>query len=304
MLFYINEEPVPELVGCPDLLTVVREGSTLAASRKLGIAQPTVARRINSLEHETGLALFERDNRGFRPTGAARALVPLAEAVESAAADFATEARDLSRPRPIRITAYSANFSPRVTQIFSEFSADHPDVRFEFLPGVRALDLSAGEADVALRITRSEPDQNSLVCRKIGTARFTLYGAPSYAERHGLPGSPDRMRGHSFVTFEREDVPARSRDWMLRHVLPDQIVMSFREIELMEAAIKAGHGLGITNLKMAEADEAAGRLIRCFEPPEELSAQHLLLVSPDAYRRAEVKEFTRFFAPRYAAIFK
>ena len=106
------------------------------------------------------------------------------------------------------------------------------------------------------------------------------------------------------MTFEREDVAPRIRDWLLRHVSPDQIVLSFREIELMDAAIRAGHGLGITNLRMAEADEAAGRLIRCFEPPEELSAQHLLLASPDAYRRAEVKEFIRFFAPRYAAIYK
>ncbi|MBT8425437.1 MAG: LysR family transcriptional regulator, partial [Silicimonas sp.] len=38
-------------------LAVIREGSTLAASRKLGVAQPTVARRIDALEHETGLIL-------------------------------------------------------------------------------------------------------------------------------------------------------------------------------------------------------------------------------------------------------
>ena len=283
-------------------LAVVREGSTLAASRGLGIAQPTVARRIEALEHETGLALFVRDNRGFRPTEAARSLLPLAEALEAAASEFATKACDLTRPRPIRITAVSANFSPRVTHIFSEFSALHPHIRFEFLPGVKALDLAAGEADVALRITTCEPDQD-LICRKISTARFTLYGAPSYAERRGLPNSPDKMRGHSFVMLER-DGHSRFHDWLLRHVSPDQIVMSFGEIELMVAAMRAGHGLGITNLKMAEADEAAGRLIRCFDPPEEMSAQHLMLVSPEAYRRPEVKEFTKFFAPRYAAIFK
>jgi hypothetical protein len=54
-------------------------------------------------------------------------------------------------------------------------------------------------------------------------------------------------------------------------------------------------------VRLAEAD---GALVRCFEPPEELSAQHLMLVAPEAYRRQEVREFTRFFAPRYAAIFK
>lgn len=269
----------------------------------LGMSQPTVARRIEALEHETGLILFERDNRGFRPTGAALSLLPLAEGLERSASELAMKARDLARPRPIRITAYSANFSPRVTQIFSEFSALHPDIRFEFLPGVRTLDLSAGQADIALRITASEPDQR-LICRKISTARFTLYGAPGYAARHGLPASPQDMAGHSFVTFQNDDVASRYHDWLLRYVSPGQIVMSFSELGLMEAAIRAGHGLGIMNLKLAEPEEAAGTLIRCFDPPAEMSAQHLMLVSPDAYRRPEVKVFTKFFAPRYAAIFK
>jgi DNA-binding transcriptional LysR family regulator len=104
-------------------LAVVRQGSTLAASRKLGIAQPTVARRIEALEHELGLTLFERDTRGFRPTESARALLPLAEALEVAASAFAAKTRDLTRPRPIRITAASPNFSLRVMQILSEFTA-------------------------------------------------------------------------------------------------------------------------------------------------------------------------------------
>ncbi|MEZ5723053.1 MAG: hypothetical protein R3D59_16805 [Paracoccaceae bacterium] len=45
-------------------------------------------------------------------------------------------------------------------------------------------------------------------------------------------------------------------------------------------------------------------LIPCFDPPPELDAEHLMLVTPEAWRRPEVKAFTRFFAPRYAAIFR
>ena len=284
-------------------LAVLREGSTLAASRRLGLAQPTVARRIEALEHELGLVLFDRDTRGFRPTAAAQALRPHAEAMEAAAEAMAACAEAQGRPRPIRITAFSANFSPRVTQVFSAFSAEHPQVRFEFLPGVKPLDLLAGEADIALRITRSTPEPE-LICRKISTARFTLYGAPSYAARHGLPSSPDEMGGHVFVTYEPETIPSVYHDWLHPRVAPEQIVLSFTEIGLHEAAILSGHGLGVLNLRMAEADEAAGRLIRCFAPPEEMSAQHLMLISPDAWRRPEVKAFTRFFAPRYAALFR
>lgn len=264
------------------------------------MAQPTVARRIEALEHEIGLTLFERDTRGFRPTVAARALVPVAEAIEAAASRFDAAARDLGTSKPIRITAYSGNFSPRATAIFSAFSARHPEIKFEFLPGVRLLDLAAGEADVALRLTRSDPDPD-LICRKISTARFSLYGSRGYAAKHGLPKSPDDLSGHTFVTYQRDDIPQAFHDWLMRHVAPEQIILSFSEIELVHAAIRAGQGLSIMNLRLAEDDPS---LVRCFDPIAELTSQHLLLVAPQAYRRPEVKEFVKFFAPRYAAIFK
>ncbi len=281
-------------------LTVVREGSTLAASRVLGIAQPTVARRIEALENETGLTLFERDTRGFKPTEDARLLVPLAEAIENAASDFAAKTQELSAERPIRITAYSGNFSPRMTEILSDYSAMNPKTAFELLPSVKALDLAGGEADIALRLTRTEPDKD-LICRKISTAHWSLFAGQSYAERYGLPDSSSDLHGHRIITFERDDVPNVFHDWLLRHVSPDQIVMSFSEIDVMHAAIKAGHGLGVMNIKLAEADEA---FVQCFDAIDELSVPQLMLVAPEAYRRPEVKAFVSFFAPRYAAIFK
>lgn len=282
------------------LLAVMRAGSTLAASRKLGMAQPTVARRIEALEHELGLVLFERDTRGFRPTKAARDLLQHAEEIEGAAARFSRTAQSLQCVQPIRITAYSGNFSPRITAIFSEFSLLHPNAGFEFISSVKVLDLEAGEADIALRLTRTPPNPN-LICRKISTARFTLFGSRSYAATYGLPASAEALGGHSFVSFLKEGVSGVYNDWLAAHVRPDQIRQTFTEIHMMHAAIRAGHGLGIMNVKLAEGDET---LIQCFAPPEELFSEHLMLIAPEAYRRPEVKAFVKFFAPRYAAIFR
>jgi DNA-binding transcriptional LysR family regulator len=285
-------------------LAVMREGSTLAASRRLGMAQPTVARRIDALEHELGLLLFDRNTRGSRPTEAARNLMAEAEALEAAAERLAAKARDLTEVRPIRITAVSANLASQgVAAIFSAFCSRHPDVRLEFLPGMKMFDLAAGEADVALRISWSTQDPE-LICRRVSTARFTLYGAPTYAKRHGLPRTPADMGRHTLFSFQRDDVSPVLHEWLLKFVPPSAIVQSFREISLLEAAIRAGQGLGIMNLRTAEADEKAGTVLRCFEPPEELSAAHMVLVSPQAYRRREVQDFTKFFAPRYAALFR
>ena len=119
-------------------LAVVREGSTLAASKVLGMAQPTVAQRIDVLEHELGLTLFNRDTRGFTPTTEGRSLVKTAEAVEAAALAFEDQAASQTQARPIRITAFSENLSTSTTNILSEFSLRRPRTRFGSLKSVVA----------------------------------------------------------------------------------------------------------------------------------------------------------------------
>ena len=280
-------------------LAVVRAGSTLAASRKLGMAQPTVARRIEALEAGTGLILFERDTRGFTPTDAARSLLQLAEEIEEAAGKFAKKSQELNEPSTIRITA-PGFFSDIVMDIFGDFSAVNPGIAFDFITSVKVLDLSKGEADIAIRVTASEPDER-LICRTIRTAKWALFGSQRYADKFGLPESSDGLRGHRFVTFEHADVPDYLHRWLAERVSPNQIVMSFRDVDLMQAAIRAGHGLGLVNLRQAQFDTA---LVRCFGDIEELSRSHLMLIAPDAYRRPEIKAFAKFFAPRYAATFK
>lgn len=280
-------------------LTVYREGSTLAASRKLNVAQPTVARRIDVLEQEIGLTLFERDTRGFKPTEHARALYPLAEEVETTAESFRQRAEDLARPRPIRITAPD-QFSDATMGIFSSFAAAHPDIAIKFVHSMRILDLRAGEADVAFRVSNADTHPD-LIQREIGTECFAIYGAKRYAEQHGMPRSLDDLRGHRFVTFCNPDGPSYAHDWLLRQVSPDQIAMSFNEMSLVDAATKAGHGLALLHTRFADKE---AEFIRCFDPIDALSMRVRLLIAPEAYRRPEVRTFTKFFAPRLAAMFK
>ncbi|MGI9394477.1 MAG: LysR family transcriptional regulator [Boseongicola sp.] len=280
-------------------LSVVREGSTLAASRKLGIAQPTVARRIEALENEVGLTLFERDTRGFKPTENALSLYPLAEVIEKASEKFSSRSRELTSLRPIRITA-PGYFSEQATEIFSDFVALNPDTAFEFIHSLKVLNLLEGDADIAIRVAASEPDEN-LICRKVSVDHWALFGGQTYADKFGLPNSLDDLKGHRFVTFQHDDAADFLHTWLARTVAPDQIIMSFSDLDLMHASVRAGHGLGLCRVRPSESD---GALIRCFDNIEELSRPVMMLIAPDAYRRPEVRAFTKFFAPRYAAIFK
>ena len=281
-------------------LAVFRSGSTLAASRSIGMAQPTVARRIEALEAEIGLTLFERDTRGFKPTENARKLLDKAKALENAANEFSKKSDELGATRPIRITAYSANFSRRMTDIINDYTSANPEIEFEFLPSVRSLDLKAGEADIALRVSRTVPDPD-LICRKISDAKWTLFAGKPYVEKYGIPKSVNDFKGHKFVSFQRGDIPNDFHAWLLRHVEPDQIVMKFTELDLMHAALRSGHGLGISNIKLMENDD---EVVSCFDEIEHFTVPHNMLISPEAYRRPEVRKFTKYFAPRYAAIFR
>lgn len=283
-------------------LAVLRTGSTLAASRELGISQPTVARRIDALEHAFRLTLFDRDTRGFRPTQEAQRLAVPAMTVESAAEAFAQEADKATRPdtRPIRFTAPRVNFSANLAAILSDFTAEHPETTFELISSYDLLDLAAGEADVAVRIV-DRIDDERLICTKLTTVTASLYAAQSYADRHGLPASPEDFPGHRFIVYDKTPRSMRLEGWLRERIDPSQIVSRCSESESMIAAVRAGLGIGPVPTSLAIDD---GTLIRCFPPPEGTSVSSWLVIGPDAYRRPEVKAFSAFFAPRFRALFQ
>lgn len=283
-------------------LAVLRTGSTLAASKQLGLSQPTIARRVNALEHALKLTLFDRDTRGFHPTQDARRLRATAEAVEASIGTFVDEVENSLRANshPIRITAPRVNFSANFAAILSEFSAENPGTHFEFISTYDVLDLAAGEADVAIRIAKKIDDPR-LICRRLNEVTASLYASSAYADRNGIPASPAEFAGHRFVVYDRYASSVGVNEWLLDHIDSAQIVSKCSDPEAMIAAIKVGIGIGVVSTSMATDDPG---LIRCFAPPEGTSSNSWLLVSPDAYRRPEVRAFTAFFAPRYQAIFK
>ncbi|MGW4029638.1 LysR family transcriptional regulator [Streptomyces sp. NPDC004838] len=57
------------------LITVAEVGSVTRAAEALHLVQPAVTRQIRALEHELGVALFERTRQGMRPTEAGATMV-------------------------------------------------------------------------------------------------------------------------------------------------------------------------------------------------------------------------------------
>ena len=277
-------------------LAVVQAGSTLGASRALGMPQPTVARRIDALENALGLDLFERDTRGFRATRDGTRLAEIARPLADAAAAFFATADQLARvtERVIRISATEAVFDRSFAGFLEEFQTDHPNVRFSFVPSDARVDLLAGDVDVAIRFGK-DVGEPSLIARKFGSATPGIYASKSYAATRALPQSIDEIEGHPMAVYTGSNVPQGLVEWMNERVDPDQIVMRCSDVKSMATAIRMGVGIGPLPRALRGATQD---LILCFALPEETGSSGWIVASPDAYKRPETRAFMKFIAPR------
>lgn len=265
-------------------LAVMREGSTLAASRLLGINQTTVARRINVLEHTLDVTLFYRTTRGAEPTERATALLAYAESLEQAALAFEAGAENEKGRacKPIRITAFENDSLGRIGMVVAEFATENPGVSFEFVFSERTMDLIKGEADVALRMTPAISDDR-LIARKVGQTQWTYYASHAYAAVHTLPAEfSQNMEDHRVIILNHFQSKRRN-------------IMRCASSSDMLMAIQTGQGIGPFPTTIGDANP---NLVRCFDPPPGADLPVWLITSPSAHKRPEVRNFTAFAAPR------
>ena len=78
-------------------LAVAETGSLSAAARKLDSRQPTVGRRIQTLEENLKVSLFERHPRGYVLTDAGQDIMEAARDMEAAALELMRQVKGQDR---------------------------------------------------------------------------------------------------------------------------------------------------------------------------------------------------------------
>ena len=147
-----------------------------------------------------GRRLVERHLGSYRLTALGEELRPAAEGVEAAVAAFERDlaARDKGLTGTVRVTCGSGVAAClRRTPLIDAFHARYPGLRVELVISDRVLDLSKGEAEIAIRI--GEPKDEALVGRKIADVSWSVYASRGYLERYGRPDNPEDLKGHLVV---------------------------------------------------------------------------------------------------------
>jgi len=184
-------------VGWDDLryfLALARTGSVRAAGTALSVSHSTVARRVEALETELGVRLFDRHRDGYLLTDAGRGIVPKAERIEREVADVEREVvgRDARLEGPVRVTCTDPVLAAIVIEGLVPLCEENPGLELEIDTETRNLDLSRREADVALRaVVCDESPPEHLLGRRVAPIVLASYVGRAHAERLD-PAHPER----------------------------------------------------------------------------------------------------------------
>lgn len=161
-----------ELSEIEAFVTIQRTGGFTRAAELLHLSQPAVSRRIELLERELGVALFERLSNGIRLTEAGQAFLPYAQQVLAAIVDgkAAIHALEEEEQGTIELALVGTLASTQLTTHLQAFREAYPRVHLR-LRTARSDEVSTlvqqGDAHLGLRyFADPHPDIHSLFTLK------------------------------------------------------------------------------------------------------------------------------------------
>lgn len=238
----------------PSFLAALDQGSLLGAGRALGISQPTVGRHVALLEAQLGASLFERTGRGLAPTDMALRLADAARAMESSAHQLArgVSSSQADAVGTVRITASQPVACALLPPVLAQMRLALPDIQVELVASNQVSNLLRREADIALRMV--QPDQASLVARRIGTVTLGAYAQRDYLRRRGTPLQPQDLLAHDLVGDDRNDSILRGFAAFGFTLATEHFALRTDDLMAYWAAVRSGLGVGFLADYLARTD--------------------------------------------------
>jgi len=273
-------------------LAVAEHGSLRQAALRLGVTQPTVARRIRALEADLGLPLFERDRDGHRLTQAGAELLPDARAVETAA--LRVERRSLGLlaglKETVRVEAMETAAAVLARGI--DRLGDGPAIEL----AVAGVSPSRADRLPEIEVRHGLPATGDGVTRRIGSISVAVFGAPRFAEGRALPLAHPELAALPWLGYVEAQAHYVTMRWLDARMRGRPPAGRLMRTELLAAAAAAGAGVAV--LPQFLAREWPG-LVRLTDPIEELRADYWAVVHPDLARSPAIRAVLAWIAESF-----
>jgi DNA-binding transcriptional LysR family regulator len=253
-------------------LAIAESGSLAGAARDLSLNHSTAFRRLNALEADLGVRVFDRLPAGYVLTPVGERMAELARDADTAVQSIERElaGQDLEPTGTVRLTT-APNIARTIVPVaVAALRETHPGILVETLVGDSDYDLNRREADIALRATSAPPGH--LVGRKVMDLCWWVCGSDAVAGPR--PRSARSLAGKPLVGADRAMMRLDAMQW-LESNYHDDIVARANDLSTMAALTIEGVGYSVL-----PSDQDERGLERLCRVPD-LAGELWLLTHPD-----------------------
>lgn len=189
-------------------LTCVDAQSFAAAGRKLNLSRSSVGKAIARLESDLGVRLFHRSSRSQALTEDGQIYLEHARRAQSEL-EAARQVFASGRQIPsgvLRIALPTSLGRHCISPLLLDMAAAYPDLKLALSISDRPVDLVDGGFDLSVRIGATL-DAAGIMKRKIGEQVMSLFAAPTYIERRGMPVNAAALERHDMIVYSRGRTP-------------------------------------------------------------------------------------------------
>jgi len=235
-------------------LALAREGTVSSAGRVLNVKHTTVARRVEALEVSLGSRLFDKSRSGYAMTQAAENLYQQAVSMEEKVRSIDRQAsnQDSALAGPLKLTVAFELANRLIIPKLDGFCQRFPDIEMQLLMTKGLVDMSAMEADLAIRMTPSPPDY--LVGKEIMKLQHGIYVSQEYLQCHAGK--------NKVILFRSEN---KQPDWVKRYACGADV--SIRVDDVGSMAVAAANGFGRAKLPCFIGDTQPGLVRLDYQIP-------------------------------------
>ncbi|MFZ6653833.1 LysR family transcriptional regulator [Undibacterium sp. TJN19] len=283
---------------------IVEAGNLSAAAAQLGTTQPTVSRRLQSLEQFLGVRLLNRSTHSMRLTADGERCYEHARNLLVSWAAFESDLRG-SNEEPegvLRVVAPHAFGQQRLIRPLADYLKRYPQVSVEWLlhDDTSAQDFITDGIDCAIQV--GEIADSALVAIKLAEVPRIVVASPSVLAGGQIPQQAIDLAGLPWLslrTFYRNEV-------FLHHMHTGEVQrlaitprMSTDNLYALRTATLEGLGIAIGSAWILTDDLATGRLVQ-LAPQWQATPLPVHLVYP--YARFYPARLRRFIEVIRAAV--
>jgi DNA-binding transcriptional LysR family regulator len=225
----------------------IREGSVTAAATLLGITQPSLSQKLNSLQKELGEKLYQKTSMGITPTSSGLALLEKAKNIllEMEHLKNYIEEQKQKVTGSIRISTTHALASQWLIKAVPSIRETYNELEIVILANDYQSDLFIRGCDVS--ISEKHPDTKYFEQKFLKSFNIGLFASKTYLERYGCPLNIEDLRHHSLISYPEDTPPPyKNINWHLNLNPEADSRKPLLRVNSSAALQKAGElGLGI-----------------------------------------------------------